>query len=186
MRDIKIIALILIAVSLTACANLSKSPAEKRVAILDMRQEVLTELFREKPDVRSQVENSEGYAVFSNVNVNLIFAAVGGGYGIAKNMKTGKETYMKMGEVGVGLGLGVKDFRAVMVFHTAEAYKDFIDFGWSFGGNADAAAKASDQGVAAGKEAVLDDVTIYQMTESGLALQATLKGVKFWKDNNLN
>ena len=93
---------------------------------------------------------------------------------------------MKMGEVGVGLGLGVKDFRAVMVFHTDKAYKDFIDFGWSFGGNADAAAKASDQGVAAGKEAVIDDVTIYQMTESGLALQATLKGVKFWKDGDLN
>lgn len=170
----------------SGCANLSKSPSEQRASIQTMRQEVLTDLFREKPDTRAQINSAPGYAVFSNVNVNLLFASLGGGYGIAKNMNTQQETYMKMGEIGVGLGLGVKDFRAVMVFHTADAYKDFIDFGWSFGGNADAAAKASDQGVAAGKEAVLDEVTIYQMTESGLALQATLKGVKFWKDNNLN
>ena len=171
---------------LSGCANIAKSPGEQRASIQTMRQEVLTDLFREKPDTRQQINAAPGYAVFSNVNVNLIFAAVGGGYGIAKNMKTGNETYMKMGEVGIGLGIGVKDFRAVMVFHTDDAYNDFINYGWSFGGNADAAAKASEQGAAAGKEAVLDDVTIYQMTESGLALQATLKGVKFWKDDNLN
>ena len=35
-------------------------------------------------------------------------------------------------------------------------------------------------------EAVIDDVKIYQLTESGLALQATLKGTKFWKDIALN
>lgn len=186
MYQLRLLSLIALTIAITGCANISKTPNEQRASIQAMRQEVLTDLFRDKPDTRSQINSAPGYAVFSNVNVNLIFASVGGGYGIAKNMGTGKETYMKMGEVGVGLGLGVKDFRAVMVFHTEKAYKDFIDFGWSFGGNADAAAKASDQGVAAGKEAVIDDVTIYQMTESGLALQATLKGVKFWKDGDLN
>ncbi|MEL0067011.1 MAG: YSC84-related protein [Gammaproteobacteria bacterium] len=186
MYQLRLLSLIALTIVITGCANISKTPNEQRASIQAMRQEVLTDLFRDKPDTRSQINSAPGYAVFSNVNVNLIFASMGGGYGIAKNMRTGKETYMKMGEVGVGLGLGVKDFRAVMVFHTDKAYKDFIEFGWSFGGNADAAAKASDQGVAAGKEAVIDDVTIYQMTESGLALQATLKGVKFWKDGDLN
>lgn len=186
MQQLRLLCFMAIVIAITGCANISKTPNEKRASIQAMRQEVLTDLFREKPDTRSQINSAAGYAVFSNVNVNLIFASLGGGYGIAKHMGTGKETYMKMGEVGVGLGLGVKDFRAVMVFHSQDAYKDFIEFGWSFGGNADAAAKASDQGVAAGKEAVLDDVTIYQMTESGLALQATLKGVKFWKDGDLN
>jgi len=33
-----------------------------------------------------------------------------------KNNKTGKYTYMKMGELGIGLGLGVKDFRAIFIF----------------------------------------------------------------------
>lgn len=162
------------------------SPVQKRQSVQNMREEVLTELFKLKPDTRSQLQNSKGYAVFSNVNVNVIFASFGGGYGVAKNMATGKFTYMKMGEVGLGLGAGVKDFRAVFVFHTNEAYNRFVTKGWSFGGQADAAAKASDKGAAVGGEAIADDVTIYQLTQSGLALQATLKGTKYWKDKELN
>jgi hypothetical protein len=33
---------------------------------------------------------------------------------------------------------------------------------------------------------VFDNITIYQLTESGLALQATVKGTKYWKDDALN
>ena len=93
---------------------------------------------------------------------------------------------MKMGEAGIGLGLGVKDFRAVFVFHKRDAMQKFIDSGWEFGAHADVAAKAGDNGGAVGGEALLDDITIYQMTESGLALQATIKGTKYWKDKELN
>jgi len=50
-------------------------------------------------------------------------------------------------------------------------------------GNPDAAAKAGDKGGAVGGEILLDGVTIYQLTEHGLALQATLKGAKYWKDS---
>ncbi|HEY5738528.1 MAG TPA: hypothetical protein VIW27_02325 [Gammaproteobacteria bacterium] len=49
-----------------------------------------------------------------------------------------------------------------------------------------AAAKASDKGAAAGGEISVDNMTIYQLTESGLALQATIKGTRFWKDDGLN
>lgn len=34
--------------------------------------------------------------------------------------------------------------------------------------------------------APLDGVTVYQMTESGPALQKTVKGTKYWKDTGLN
>lgn len=182
------IAVLLLLTSLTTgCASLQgSSPAQKRQNVMNMKNEVLTELFKLKPDTRSQVSNAPGYAVFSNVNVNIIFASFGGGYGMAKNNRTGKVTYMKMGEVGIGLGAGVKDFRAVFVFHTKQALDQFIDKGWAFGGQADAAAKASDKGGAVAGEAVVNDATVYQLTQSGLALQATLKGTKFWKDDELN
>jgi len=62
----------------------------------------------------------------------------------------------------------------------------FIESGWEFGGRADAAAKASDKGAAVGGEVLGDNITIYQITESGLALQATVKGTKYWKDGTLN
>ena len=181
--------IIIVAYTLIAggCATMSGvTPAEKRQSILKMKDEVLTDLFKIKPDVRAQIKKAPGYAVFSNVNVNIIFASFGGGYGLAKQNASGKYTYMKMGEVGIGLGAGIKDFRIVMVFHTRNALEDFVENGWAFGGQVDAAAKASDKGGALGAEAIINDATIYQLTESGLALQATIKGTKYWKDVELN
>jgi lipid-binding SYLF domain-containing protein len=172
---------------LTGCATTGGgTKAEKRQSILAMKNETLTKLYKLKPDVKAQITKAPGYGVFSNANVNLILASFGGGYGVVKNNKTGKYTYMKMGEVGVGLGAGIKDFRAVFVFHTREAMDRFVNEGWAFGGQADAAAKAGDKGGAVGGEATVDNITIYQLTESGLALQATVKGTKYWKDDTLN
>jgi lipid-binding SYLF domain-containing protein len=116
----------------------------------------------------------------------VIFASVGGGYGVVENKRLKKSVYMKMGEAGIGLGLGAKDFRVVMIFKTQESLDNFIDNGWEFGGHADAAAKAGDRGAAVGGEAMVNGLTIYQFTESGLTLQATFKGTKFWKDDELN
>jgi len=48
----------------------------------------------------------------------------------------------------------------------------FTHKGWEFGGHADAAAKATDKGGAVGGAVSLDDIPVYQLTESGLALQA--------------
>lgn len=164
----------------------AKSPEERRQAVQTMKQEVLTELYETKPDVRSQIESAPGYAVFDNANVNVILASFGGGYGVLHDNQTGQDTYMRVGEVGIGFGVGVKDFTTVMIFHTSEAVEFFRERGWTFGAQADAAAKAGESGAAASEEAVLNNVTIYQRTESGLALQATVKGAKFWVDGDLN
>ena len=170
----------------SGCATTGGTPNEQRNAIDSMRTQTLTQLYAIKPDVRSQIAAAPGYAVFSNANVNLILASFGGGYGVARDNRSGRNTYMKMGEVGVGIGLGVKDFRIVFVFHTEESMRNFVDRGWTFGAQADAAAKASDKGGAVGGEVVVNNMTLYQMTESGLALQATIKGTRFWKDPDLN
>ncbi len=172
---------------LSACATTgSGTPAQKRAAVTEMRQEVLTEIYKQKPDVRNQVANAPGYGVFSNANINLLIASFGGGYGVVRNNTTGAQTYMNMGEVGIGLGVGVKDFRALLVFHSQEALNNFVNNGWAFGAQADAAAKASDKGGAVGGEVVTNNISVYQLTKSGLALQATIKGTKFWKNGELN
>jgi len=162
------------------------NPQEKRAAVQDMKHEVLNDLYKVNPQAKSEISTAPGYAVFSNANVNLILASFGGGYGVVENKNNGANTYMKMGEIGLGLGLGVKDFRAVLVFKNEKAMHQFVNKGWEFGGSADAAAKAGEKGAAVGGEVVIDDVKIYQLTKSGLALQATLKGTKFWKDKALN
>lgn len=177
--------LIVFSLILGACAAPGQTRDEQRQHIQQTEREVLNELYRLKPDLRTDVKQAPGYAVFSNVNVNLLLASASTGYGVAVG-NSGERTYMKMGEVGVGLGLGVKDFRALFVFDSPEVMNRFVEHGWSFGGHADAAAKAQDKGVAVGGEVVVDGMRVYQLTESGVALQATLKGTKYWKDRELN
>lgn len=187
MQHIVKIFVLTVLLGLNACAtNQGSSPDEQRQSIQQMKSGVLQDLYKIKPDVRSQISSAPGYAVFSNANINLILASFGGGYGVVHNNSTGKDTYMKMGEVGVGLGLGAKDFRVVFVFHNAASLRRFVDEGWAFGAQADAAAKAVDKGGAVGGEVTVDNITIYQLTETGLALQVTVKGTKYWKDSELN
>ena len=59
---------------------------------------------------------------------------------------------------------------------------EFIESGWDFGGDADAAAKSEDSGDAAASQVSVQGVTIYQLTDQGLALQSTLMGTKYWNE----
>ena len=169
-------------------AQLFGKSKEKRIAgIQAMRTEVLDELYEDRPQARQLIEDAEGYAVFSNVGVTALFVTAGGGTGVARDQKNGTDTYMKMGTAGIGIGLGVKDFRAVFIFHDRKTFDYFVEKGWDFSGSADAAAEIDDLGGDLSESAsVKRKVTVYQFTENGLALSATLNGTKYWRDKKLN
>jgi len=155
--------------------------------VLQMKDETLSRLYKSKPGTEDMVKKAAGYGVFSNVGAYLFYLSAGNGYGVVIDNATGKKTYMKMAQVGVGLGLGVKDIRVVFIFRNKRVMNDFTEKGWEFGGQADAAAKSGEKGAAVGGEMYIEsDIIIYQITESGAALQATVGGTKYWKDIELN
>ena len=160
---------------------------EKKAAVKAMRKDTLNELYRIHPLAEQELNKAKGYAVFSNTGINLFLLSTGSGWGIARNNSTGKETYMKMYSAGVGLGLGVKDFRGIFIFTTKEAYINFIEKGWQAGGQADAAAESGEKGGSV--ETAIDiapGIKLYQITINGLTIQATIQGTKYWKDDELN
>jgi lipid-binding SYLF domain-containing protein len=162
---------------------------EKRAAVRKDRDEILAKLYTTNPEAKEKIQKAVGYGTFNNKNLNLFFLSSGHGYGMVTD-KGGKETFMAMGSLGGGLGLGAKDLSVVFIFKNADVMKKFIETGWQFGGEADATAKAGDTGAAASKEAAADTganvFEIYQMTDTGVALQATVAGTKYWKDKDLN
>lgn len=160
---------------------------ERRDFVADMHDETLQDLYRERPEAREKLQNAPGYGVFSTIDTNVILLATGGGYGALVDNATGETTYMRMGEVGVGPGIGLKDTRLVLVFHNDQTLHDFAESGWEFGGSADATAEAGDQGGGADTRGGFSrDIEIYQLTESGVSLQATIRGTRFWRDDELN
>jgi len=176
---------------MTAFASVNMKPqtsAEWRDYLRYRRDQTLDELYKLQPQARWEIMKAKGYATFTSLNVNLIFASVTGGRGIVhENGLFGKDTFMRMAQGGLGFGLGVKDFRAVFVFENKEVLDKFINSGWSFGGEADAAFKGGDTGDAiSGAIAIAPGLRVYQLTESGLALQATVHGTKYWRDTFVN
>jgi len=160
---------------------------ERRQAAHKMKNQTLAELYRIQPFARQQIGKSAGYAVFSNIGIHLILVSAGNGYGVVTDNRTGATHYMKMATAGVGIGLGAKDFRGVFVFTSGEALRQFIESGWDASGQADAAAKSGDKGDAwAGAVDVAPGIKLYQITKNGLALQATIQGTKYWKDDELS
>jgi lipid-binding SYLF domain-containing protein len=187
-RLASLIAVVLAAVLPSSVAAKDKVE-EKRAEARKMRDQVLAQLYEVHPGAKARIREAAGYAVFSNVGVNVFFASVAGGTGILVERGTLRdtETFMNMGSAGVGLGLGVKDFRAVFVFHDRARLREFVDKGWDFSGQADAAAKSDDKGAAvSGAVTVMPGVEVYQLTKNGVALQGTLQGTKYWKDRDLN
>ena len=83
--------------------------------------------------------------------------------------------------------MGVKGYRVIFVFENDKALAHFLDSGCSGSAQADAAAKAGEAGGAySGAVQVEPGVWVYQITKNGLALQVTLQGTKYYKDDDLS
>ncbi|MEN8127507.1 MAG: YSC84-related protein [Planctomycetota bacterium] len=160
---------------------------ERRQIIDNMASESLQRLYIERPGTQQEIAESAGYGVFSNTNVCVVFASGGGGYGVVVDKTTRRKTYMKVTSGGVGFGVGAKDCRQVAVFRTRQALVDFIGSGWDLGSQADATAKNGETGSGVGGDGTVNpNVSIYTMTQTGLSLQATVNGSRYWVDEELN
>jgi lipid-binding SYLF domain-containing protein len=173
---------------LSACMCMAAGDdEEKREKTRKMAAEALQDLYKLEPAAQATIQKAAGYAVFDNMGVNVLLLSTARGSGLAVNNKSKQETFMKMGSVGAGLGMGVKDYVVVFVFGNEKALAQFLDSGWSGSGQADAAAKAGEKGGAySGAAEVAPGVWVYQITKNGLALQLTLQGTKYYKDDDLN
>jgi len=191
MGRFKVLAGVLVAVvmgaALSSPAVAAKDPGKERAEVREMSQKVLSKLYSLQPEAKKAIAGSAGYAVFSSVGTKILVVGGGSGKGMAVNRKTGAETFMKMVEVQGGLGIGVKKFQLVWVFTDKAALDKFVNSGWEVGGQATAAAQYEGQGASTqGALSVSPGVWLYQLTDDGLALELTVKGTKYYKDEDLN
>lgn len=100
-----------------------------------------------------------------------------------KDFLDGKRTYMNMGAAGVGASIGAHKYQVVFLFENKERFDSFIDSGWTAEASANAVAGKS--GLNA-EIAFVDGMAVYQLTESGLMLNADIAGTKYWRDEDLN
>jgi len=164
-----------------------KTIAQQKQEILKKNEEILQRLYQAQPKAKELIEKSVGYATFSNFGMKILIAGGGTGSGVVTNKGTNKMIYMNMAEVQAGIGLGIKSFQNIFIFQTETALNDFVNSGWTFGGQVTAAAKYEKNGDAYQDATVVaPGVLMYQLTNSGIAAEITGKGTKYYKDTNLN
>lgn len=168
-------------------AYAATDPVEQRSAVHRLEDETLNRLYAVRPELRQEIQNAVGYAVFSSGSLAVVWVSGGYGYGMVHDNRNGQETHMQMAMVGLGLGVGAKDFNTVFVFQNPKALQDFVTIGLDLSGAADATAKVNSEG---GSVSVLEDVLpgvrIYQLTDTGLLAQLMLQVTKYWCDDELN
>jgi lipid-binding SYLF domain-containing protein len=184
----KLIAAILAMIMLSAGTCIAADDNEgKKDKTRKMATQTLQDLYKDEPTAQAAIQKSAGYAVFDNTGVNVLVLSTARGAGLAVNTKSKQETFMKMVSAGGGLGVGVKGYRVIFVFGSDKAYAQFLDSGWSGSAQTDAAAKAGEKGAAySGAVEIAPEVWVYQITKNGLALQLTLQGTKYFKNDDLN
>jgi len=154
----------------------------KRMKVNEMADASLKELFVASPKAKELYGAAHGYAVFDNMKFAIGISG-GGGNGVAVDKSSGARTYMKMGTVGIGLGLGGKKYQVVFLFQDQQTFTGFVEKGWQADAGAGAVAGTASADVTTG---FTNGLAIFQLTDKGLMAAADVAGTKYWKNKKLN
>jgi lipid-binding SYLF domain-containing protein len=181
MKTILLAAAFALAIPATAlAADGDAKKAERREAILKMRDATLERLQKEQPASKAVIAAAPGYAVFDATGVNVVLYVGGKGAGVLTDTASGKPLYMSMVRAGTGPGLGYKEFKQVIVFKTRKAMEMFLTAGLDVGTSFDFG-KVLQKG-----QSFHPDFALYTITEKGFTVQANWGGTKYFKDAELN
>ena len=161
------------------------SPAQKeagRNEQLKMAETALEKLYKLQPEARKAVEGAPGYAVFDISSIYVILFVGQKGKGVLFDNATKKTTFMTSSRAGTGPGAGKQRVFQVFVFKSKDAMKQFVLTG-GLGGDVGASVST---GTGGSVRSFNPSIDIYQIPESGMAVQASWGGTVYSVDSDLN
>jgi lipid-binding SYLF domain-containing protein len=159
----------------------SEAKEAERQARLQLASTGLEKLYQIQPDARGNVEKAVGYAVFEVDSIYALLFVGQKGKGVLFDNATKQPTYMLSARAGTGPGVGKQKVYQVFVFKSKGAMEQFLAAG-SAGGDIGASMSTGTGGVVRSFNPSID---IYQVPESGLAVQASWGGTVYTVDNAL-
>jgi lipid-binding SYLF domain-containing protein len=173
-----------------AAAAEKKDEAAKeqdRQKILAMKDLTLADLYKLKPDAKEVIEKAEGYAVFDATGVFVVLYVGIAGRGVLIDNSNNEATYMTMARAGTGPGIGYHKFRSIIVFKNKTLLDTFKTVGGDIGASGHLVVKGFGKGGGVGGEMSFDPMlSVYQITDHGLAAEASWGGTVFAPDPLLN
>ncbi|WP_298923057.1 hypothetical protein [uncultured Ramlibacter sp.] len=150
-------------------------------ARLKLATDGLERLYKLQPEVRAALEKAPGYAVFDVSSIYAIFLVGQKGKGVLFDNTTKKPVFMTSARAGTGPGVGKQRVYQIFVFKSKGAMDQFILAG-DAGADIGASVSAGQGGMVRSFNPYID---IYQVPESGMALQASWGGTVYTVDQQL-
>ncbi len=154
----------------------------ERKSRLALADDALAKLYKLQPDARKAVEGAVGYAVFDINSIYAILFVGQKGRGVLFDSAGKKTTYMTSNRVGTGPGVGKQRVYQVFVFKNKTSMDQFVVAG-GIGGDVGASVSTGTDGTV---RSFNPNIDIYQIPESGLAVQASWGGTVYSVDKELN
>jgi len=154
----------------------------ERKARLKIAEDALAKLYATTPEARKSLESSPGYAVFDITSIYAILFVGQKGKGVLFDNAKKKATYMTSSRVGTGPGAGKQRVFQVFVFKSKSSMDQFVLAG-GLGGDVGASFSTGTGGTV---RSFNPEIDIYQIPESGMAVQASWGGTVYSVDSDLN
>ena len=175
-------AMVIIGIFVTACSSLSVSEKEeKRNALDEMAATAIAGLVEQDETLQQQIDEALGYAVINMKVTKVPIVGAGGGEGVFVDAITNKHQYFTVSRFDLGLGWGVRSYKALVLIKSQDV-RDRLRGGiWEFQAGAEASA-----GTAASEGAVADeDYTVHILADGGASATATLRVIRMKENSNL-
>lgn len=153
-----------------------------RNAELKMAATGLQKLYAVQPDARKSIEGAVGYAVFDITSIYAILFVGQKGKGVLFDNTTKKTTFMLSTRAGTGPGVGKQRVYQIIAFKSKGAMDQFVLAG-GLGGDVTGSYSTGTGGVTMSFNPNID---IFQIPESGMAVQASWGGTVYAVDSDLN
>jgi lipid-binding SYLF domain-containing protein len=180
------------ALGIAGCASQSPTASgdaeQKRAALRQMKAATLADFYASNPQIEQDVRSAVGYGVFDASQVNVLLYVGSTGAGVLVDNSDQTETFMTMVRAGTGPGVGYKNFRQLLIFKNRGVFDTFRTVGADVGASADASFKMGKRTGASLDGSVSFDpaLSVHQITENGILLQANWGGVAYLPDGTLN
>jgi hypothetical protein len=164
------------------CASIpGDTGTEQAMSIEDLEQRTLADVQAQDSTAAERLAHCVGYVIMSNKLTKIPLVGVGAGYGVAVERASGERTYLRMRRFDVGLGVGVRAVRPMLIFADSVKFRRYIDGDFDAKVGAEASAKVGERGSAGGasggaanKANEDQGYTSYLVTDSGVSATASL------------
>ena len=184
MKKILLLLLTLIFV-LSGCSTMTTSEKEQKRNELDaMAEKTIAGLIEQDEKVKTEIDESLGYAVANMKLTKVPIVGAGGGEGVSFNKNRKDPIYFTVSRFDLGGGWGARSFKVLLVFQDRDVMERLNDGIWEFQAGAEASAGTAS---AEGSSSNLNPgFTMHVLSDGGASATVTARVIRLKVNKELS